>query len=433
LACTVEAINRNPNAGLLYSDEDKIDPTGRRFDPFFKPDWSPDLLLSENYICHLAVIRRELMERAGGFRTECDGSQDHDLFLRVSRLTDSIVHMPQVLYHWRTVPNSTAASPLNKPHCGEAARRAIEDHLRSESMAARVEPGCYPGRWRVRYPVPEGSKVDILIPSGGKLDVLRRNLKRLAEVTEYRDYQVFVIDNSRGSDIERFVRSWKPGGRQTVYLDRRGQPFNWAALNNSAVRQCDSGFLLFLNDDTEAIAPQWLTAMVELAARPEVGAVGAKLLYPEGRIQHAGVIMGVFENCGHAFKGLPGDERHYFDLPDVIRNVSAVTGACLMTRRAVFEQVGGFDEERFGVAFNDIDFCLKVGAAGYRVLYTPHALLFHHEAFSKTAKDLVPHPEEVAAMRTKWKRLIDADPYYTPNLTRTAEDYSLGRECAALR
>lgn len=188
---------------------------------------------------------------------------------------------------------------------------------------------------------------------------------------------------------------------------------------------CQTPLLLFLNDDTTAISPGWLTALVEHIARPEVGAVGAKLLYPAGRIQHAGVVMGVYENCGHAFKGLDGSRGHYFDLSDVTRNVSAVTGACLMTKSSVFAEVGGFDEQTFAVAFNDIDLCLRIGAHGYRVIYTPHALLYHHEAFSKTREDLAPHPAEVAAMRRQWAGAIEHDPYYSPNLTRTREDYSL--------
>jgi GT2 family glycosyltransferase len=209
------------------------------------------------------------------------------------------------------------------------------------------------------------------------------------------------------------------------YLDWRNKPFNYSAINNAAARECKAPVLLFLKDDTSVIEPGWLEAMVELAVRPEVGAVGAKLLYPDGRIQHAGVVMGLYDNCGHAFKALDGSVSHYFDFPDVIRNVSAITGACLMTRADVFWKVGGFDEVQFAVAFNDIDLCLKIGNERYRVLYTPHALLHHHEALSKTSKDLVPHPQEVEAMRLKWESIIDADPYYNPNLTRNDEDYSL--------
>jgi len=420
----VEAINKHPDVGLLYSDEDKIDISGRRYDPFFKPAWSPDLLLSNNYVCHFSVCRRDLVERAGRFRSEYDGSQDHDLFLRLSRLTGDFIHIPRVLYHWRAIPGSAAADASFKPHAADAGRRAIEDHLRSSQVAASVEPGRYPGHWRVRYECPEAPRVSILIPSGGKLGVLETNLNKLAATTDYQNYEIVVIDNSKGAEIEEFVRRWDDNGRRACYVDCREEAFNWSALNNQAARLSNADLLLFLNDDTEVIAPDWLTSMVELGMRPEVGAVGAKLLYPDGRIQHAGVVMGLSKNCDHAFRGLAGDAQHYFNFPDVIRNVSAVTGACLLVRRDVFWQVGGFDEQSFAVAFNDIDFCLRVIRAGYRVLYTPHAILYHHEAFSKTSKDLVPHSAEVIAMQTKWAEVIADDPYYNPNLTRGTEDYS---------
>ena len=265
--------------------------------------------------------------------------------------------------------------------------------------------------------------VGVLIASGGDLEVLRKNLDALASKTERRNFEVLVIDNSRGGEIERFVRRWRREGVEARYLDMRGQPFNYSALHNQAVERCQRPLLLFLNDDTEAAEPGWLTAMVELAVRPEVGAVGAKLLYPDGRIQHAGVALGIYGVAGHSFRGLDGRRQHYFDFPDVIRNVSAVTGACLMVRAAVFHEVGGFDERRFAVAFNDVDLCLKIGQRGYRVLYTPHALLYHHEAFSKGERDIRPHPAEVAEMQARWGRLLADDPFYSPNLTREGESY----------
>jgi len=234
-----------------------------------------------------------------------------------------------------------------------------------------------------------------------------------------------IADNSKGQAIERLVREFQTARPNLRYIDSREQPFNFSAINNAAAHQCDSPVLLFLNDDTSVIAPGWLEAMVELALRPEVGGVGAKLLYPNGAIQHAGVVMGLYDNCGHAFKGLDGSRPHYFDFTDVIRNVSAVTGACLMTRASVFRQANGFDEDEFAVAFNDVDFCLRLGSLGYQNLYTPHAVLYHHESLSKTSKDLIPHPKEVAAMRLKWGKTIAHDPFYNPNLTRNQEDYSL--------
>jgi GT2 family glycosyltransferase len=422
LAWICETLDRYPETDLLYSDEDKIDTKGKRFDPFFKPDWSPDLLLSENYVCHLLVLRQDLAQKIGHLNPDCDGSQDYDLILRATEQAREIRHIPRVLYHWRASEGSTAVTLENKNYALDAAQRA----LAARSGDARtIELGRVTGRWRARYPIPQGTRVSIIIPSGGKLDVLRTNLTTLFAKTEYRDYEVVVIDNSKHNAIEGYLRELASEHVNSRYIDWRNKPFNFSAICNAAAKTCDSPVLLFLNDDTSVIEPGWLDALLELAVRPEVGAVGAKLLYPDGRIQHAGVVMGLYDNCGHAFKGLDGSTSHYFDFPDVIRNVSAVTGACLMTRTDVFWKVGGFDETEFAVAFNDIDLCLKIGNAGYRVLYTPHALLYHHEAFSKTSKDLVPHPQEVEAMRLKWEAIIDADPYYNPNLTRNDEDYSL--------
>ncbi len=425
LAYICEALDRHPDPDLLYSDEDKIDGKGKRFDPFFKPDWSPDLLLSENYICHLLVLRQDLARKIGQLNPDCDGSQDYDLILRAAEHATKIHHIPKVLYHWRAVEGSTALTQENKHYAISAAQRAIEQHFARTNQQKTVEPSRIAGRWRVRYPIPSGSRVSIIVASGGKLDILRANLDSLFAKTTYRDFEVAVIDNSKHNGIESYVREQRKKQTNIRYIDWRNKPFNYSAINNAAARECDSPIFLFLNDDTSVIEPGWLEAMVELAVRSEVGCVGAKLLYPEGRIQHAGVVMGLYDNCGHAFKGLDGSISHYFDFPDVIRNVSAVTGACLMTRSEVFWKVGGFNEVEFAVAFNDIDLCLKIGNEGYRVLYTPHALLYHHEAFSKTSRDLVPHPEEVQAMRLRWGNLIAADPYYNPNLTRNDEDYSL--------
>jgi len=425
LAYVCEALDRNPGAELIYSDEDKIDRSGKRYDPFFKPDWSPDLLLSENYICHLLVMRRDLLEKAGPFNPECDGSQDYDLVLRASARAANIAHIPRVLYHWRAGIASTASTIENKDYAITAAQEALRRHSERVGAGMRVEPSGIMGRWRARYPIPEGTRVSIIIAAGGKTDVLRANIESIFSKTTYGDYEVVVIDNSRQNAIEKLVRELQNGERALRYIDWRNKPFNYSLINNAAAGQCDSPVLLFLNDDTSVIAPGWLEAMVELVMRPGVGVVGAKLLYPNGRIQHAGVVMGLYDNCGHAFKGLDGKTGHYFDLSDVIRNVSAVTGACLATKAHVFRDVGGFDESEFAVAFNDVDLCLKIGALGYHVLYTPHALLYHHEAFSKTSKDLIPHPQEVDAMRAKWGKVIGADPFYNPNLTRNDEDFSL--------
>ncbi|HVX67364.1 MAG TPA: glycosyltransferase family 2 protein, partial [Bryobacteraceae bacterium] len=420
-----EALERHPDAGFLYSDEDKISIDDRRYDPFFKPDWSPDLLLSENYVCHLLVARRDLVETAGGLRSECDGAQDHDLILRLAERTASIVHIPKVLYHWRACEGSAALESGAKPEAACASLRAVEQHLARTGRSARVEPGAVEGRLRVRYAIPAGSRVTIIIPSGGNARALAACLDSLHAKTLYRDYEVLVIDNSRGSRIERIVSGFAREGLAVRSMNWPERRFNYSAMNNAAARECTTPLLLFLNDDTRVIAPEWLEAMVELGTRTDVGAVGARLLYPDGRIQHAGVIVGLFQHCGHAFRGLPGSLRHYFDFPDVIRNVGAVTAACMLVRSAVFKEAGGFDEARFPIAFNDVDLCLRLAQSAYRIVYTPHASLYHDESLSRRGRRLLRDQTGVQALRTFWRDAIAYDPFYSPNLTCTAEDYTL--------
>lgn len=424
----VEALQNEPRPDLLYSDEDHMDETGRRFAPFFKPDWSPDLILAENYVCHLMVFRRELGLSVGGFRTQFDVSQDHDLLLRMSLAAKRIVHIPRILYHWRTTLASMSRASSAEDKVLSSSRGVIEGFLAEAGVQARIEDGLHSGRWRVRYPIPAGTRVSILIPSAGKIEMLERNLQSLWNKAGETAYEVVVIDNCKGENnatVERYVERLKAEGRPIRRFDQRNEPFNYSVLNNRAAESCESELLLFLNDDTEGISQGWLDALAEMAVREEVGAVGAKLLYPDGSIQHGGVTMGLAEICGHSFKGARGDERHYYDFPDLIRNVSAVTAACVMVRADVFREVGGFDGAMFPIAYNDIDLCLRVGAAGYRILYTPHALLYHYEAYSKSDQELHPHPAETLALKTRWRGVIAEDPFYNPNLTRHKENWAL--------
>lgn len=420
-----KAVNADPGLDMIYSDEDKVSVTGKRYDPFFKPDWSPDLLLGCNYLCHLTVLRAEFLRRIGPLRTEFNGSQDYDLVLRATEQANRIVHIPRVLYHWRSVPSSTAADPNVKSGAHDAARRALAEHLKRRGVDAEVRPGNAIGRWRIKYAVPGEPEVAVIIPTGGNTDLLGQCLRGLATRNTYKNFVVYLVDNSKGEAVREslpdFGRLWP----RIEYLDCRHQPFNYSYLNNLAAHHTAAPYLLFLNDDTEPISPDWMEAMLEHAQRPEVGAVGAKLLYSDGTLQHAGVVMGVYGNSGHAFKYLPGQETEpvYFDFPHLVRNCSVVTAACLMVRRDVFWEVGGFEEIHLPVAFQDVDLCLKVGAKGYRNLYTPFASLYHHEA--KTKAEKIPHPYEVRYMQQKWHQVIACDPYYNPNLTRLREDYSL--------
>jgi len=420
-----DALNRQPDTDLVYSDEDHIDENGHRSDPFFKPDWSPDLILGENYVCHFLLLRTSLCRELGGFRSQTDLSQDHDIVLRASLRTRRILHIPKILYHWRTnVSMDERASDAHRQRALETSRRAVEDHLTAMGTPAIVVPGAVSQRWRVRYPIPAEQSVRILVSCGGNLNLLKLCLADLAEKTDFRPFQVSVIDNSRGAEVADFVTSWSAGGRRAGYVDYRNRPFNYSAMNNLAARNAQEPLLLFLNDDVSMIHADWLTAMVELASRPEVGAVGAKLLFPDNTIQHAGVVVGIFGTAGHVFKKTFAEDRVYFDFPDLIRNVSAVTGACMMVPTEKFWACGGFDEEGLPVSYNDVDLCLKLGQTGYRILYTPHARLYHHEAVSKSAVDRNPLPAEIMLFKARWKHVIECDPFYNPNLTLDAEDYS---------
>jgi GT2 family glycosyltransferase len=413
------AIGEDPRADVLYSDEDELDERGRRVHAFFKPDWSPDLLLSFNYAGHLAVLRRSLAVEVGGFRAEVGGSQDHDLLLRATERARSVLHVPKVLYHSRKVTGRPAAVPDAVPPALEGSRRAVEDALARRGIAGTATMPR-PGIVRVQRHVAQPPLVSIVVPTRDRADLLRALVGSLEARTAYRQWELVVVDNGT-SEPESVAYLAELGRRHRVLRD--DSPFNWSAINNRGVRAVAGTVLLFLNNDIEVVDPEWLDALVEHAVRPEVGAVGAKLLFPGGAIQHAGVVLGIGGVGGHAFKHLPGDTAGYFGQAAAIRDVSAVTGACLMVRRDAFDEVGGFDE-RLRVAFNDIDFCLKLRARGYLNVYTPYSTLVHHE--SATRKALHP-PADEALMMERWRDTLASDPYYSPHLTREREDYAIRR------
>jgi GT2 family glycosyltransferase len=408
---------------LVYSDEDKLDSGNRRVDPFFKPDWSPDLLLSMNYITHFAVFRRALLQELGGFRHGYDGSQDYDLLLRVTERTAGIAHIPKVLYHWRKTAGSAAVSPHTKPHAHEAGRRAIADALRRRRCEGSIE-SLDPGMYRIRYRLQGTPLVSIIIPTRDAWLLLRQCLDSLEAKTDYAAYEVIILDNeSRDPAALKYLDSIV--AKHRVY--RWPGSFNFSTINNFGANKARGDYLLFLNNDVQIIRPDWLLAMLEQAQRSEVGAVGAKLLYPDGRIQHAGLVLSAKRPPAHAFRLQRPDDPGYHRFADVIRNCSAVTGACLMVRRRVFEDIGGFDQ-RFRFAYNDVDLCLRLRRNGFVIVYTPFAVLYHHE--SATRGTLHP-PEEEILYRQIWGETIGrGDPYYNVNLSQTREDWSLelGRE-----
>jgi len=420
LAEVVRRLDRDPALDVLYSDEDKIELDGRRSSPFFKPDWSPDLLLACNYICHLAVYRRSLLEAVGGFRANFEGSQDYDLVLRVTERTRRIAHIPKVLYGWRRVPASVAATVAAKPYAYRAGQAAIAEALARRATEAKVAVFA-PGRYHVRYALRGNPTISIVIPMRDRADLTRQCVASIESKSTYKKIELLVIDNGSVEEASRRLLDELALRHRVVRYDR---PFNYSAINNFGVARATGDYLLFLNNDTEVETPDWLQAMLEHSQRHEVAAVGAKLLYPNRRIQHAGVfLMGTeLAVAGHAFKHLPENTEAWFALAQVAREVSAVTAACMMVRRQVFEEMGGFDE-RIRVAFNDVDLCLRMRQAGYLVVYTPLATLIHHE--SATRKALHP-PEDERLVRERWRELLAAgDPYYNPNLSRTREDFSL--------
>lgn len=404
-------------ADVLYSDEDKYDARGRRHDPFFKPDWSPDLFLSIMYTCHLTVMRRDLVERIGGFREGFEGSQDYDLWLRATEVAEKIHHVPMVLYHWRQVAGSTAVDVGNKGYAHERSKRAIAEALSRRGIAGTVGDGPVPTSFHVVRHVVDEPKVSVLIPTRDRVDLLAQAIEGIEKKTDYRNVEIVIVDNG---SVEKETLDYLAASPHRVIRD--DLPFNFSRLNNVAARAATGELLLLLNNDTEPIAPGWMRAMVEHATRTEVGAVGAKLLFQSGKVQHAGVVLGIGGVAGHSHKYFAGDAAGSFQALNMLRNYSAVTAACLMLRKSVFDEVGGFDEEHLAVAFNDVDFCLRIRERGYLIVWTPYALVTHYESESR-GYDL--NPAEIDYMIARWGDVLLRDPYYSPNLTLVHEDFSV--------
>lgn len=413
-------LQEHRDADLIYSDEDKLTEQGLGA-PIFKPDWSPDYFLSCNYIGHLTLVRYDLLRKFGGFRSEFDGAQDYDLFLRITEQTNRIEHIPRLLYHWRRSVNSSADDIRRKPGMLETGRRVLEAHLERQHLIGHVTVDWPTHTFLVKRQLKEAKKISIIIPVRDQIEMLACCLASLTSKTDYAPYEIVIVDNESQSEKAHTYFSQL----KHRILRYRG-PFNFSAINNFAVEQTDSPWLLFLNNDTEVIPQQrdWLTVMAEYVQCLEVGAVGPQLLYPDDTVQHAGVVLGVGGIAEHAFRGFPGDSPGVCRQLQTTRNYSAVTGACLLTRREVFDEVGGFDEEQLPVSFSDVDLCLKMRRAGYRIVYTPFAKLYHHE--SSTRRPAV-EPLETEVMRQRWADVLERDPFYNPNLSRERADFSLGK------
>lgn len=419
-----------PDTDIVYTDEDKIDEEGRRYTPYFKPDYLPDLLTGQNCLSHLSVYRTALVRAVGGFRPGYEGSQDWDLALRVIDRTtpDRVRHVPKVLYHWRAVSGSTAREVSEKNYSLDAARRALLDHFARRGIAVEVRP--VPGsHWQIVYPLPARPPlVSIIIPTHNAATLLRTCVASIFARTDYAPYEIVIVNN-RSDDPETLAFFAELAREPNVRVIDYDAPFNFSALNNFAVRQTRGDVVCLLNNDIEVITGRWLDEMVSHALRPEIGAVGAMLYYPNLTVQHAGVVLGLGGVANHAFVNQAHGTDGQMNRARLVQNYSAVTGACLAIRRAVFEQVGGFNETDLAIAFNDIDFCLRVRAAGYRNLWTPFAEFFHHESASRGKEDT---PEkkarfarEVAYMRRTWNDQLDHDPAYNVNLALSVEGWDL--------
>jgi GT2 family glycosyltransferase len=414
----VKWLQEHRDADLIYSDEDKLTEDGLDA-PIFKPDWSPDYFLSCNYICHFTIIRAEVLEQVGGFRSEFDGAQDYDLFLRIIERTSRIDHVPRVLYHWRRSEASTADNIRRKPGSLETGRLALEAHLERQKLPGHVTVDWRTHAYWIKRDLVEPKPISIVIPMRDRTELLKRCVESIEKETTYAPYEIVIVDNdSQTEEARAFLSSTKHR-----VLNFSG-PFNFSAINNFAVEQTGNPWLLFLNNDTEVIDGDWLTIMAEHIQRPEVGAVGPRLLYPDDTVQHGGIVVGVGGIAEHAFRGFPGEAPGVCRQLQVTRNYSAVTGACLLTRRDVFNKVRGFDEERLPVTFSDVDLCLKIRRAGYLVVYTPFARLYHHESGSRRR---TVEPMETGVMRERWADILGDDPYYNPNLSRDRADFSLGK------
>ena len=429
LFLVVEAINKNSNLALIYSDEDKIDELGNRKDPYFKCDWNLDLFYSHNIFCHLGVYRLDLIKQIGGFRVGFEGAQDYDLTLRcIERVRDEqIHHIPKVLYHWRIHPASTAQSIDAKPYAVLAGERALNEHFQRIKINGRVESTTF--GFRVRYELPSNLPlVSLIIPTRNGVKLIRQCITSILEKTTYENYEILIVDNgSDDLDTLQYFESLKANSKIRILRDDR--PFNYSSLNNSAVEQAGGEIIGLLNNDVEVISPDWLSEMVSLALQPEVGAVGAKLWYPGDTVQHAGVVLGIGGVAGHVHKHLAKKQSGYMCRAQLIQGFSALTAACIVIRKTTYQEVNGLNEKNLQVAFNDVDFCLRLREAGYRNVWTPYAELYHHESATRgledTPKKQLRFQNEVHYMTERWGNLLLNDPAYSPNLTLEHEDLSL--------
>lgn len=428
LKAVANTIQANPGANILYSDEDKLNHKGNRVSPHFKPQWNPDLLLSMNYVSHLGVYKKALVDKVGGFRLGFEGSQDYDLLLRCVKhcKSEQVIHIPYVLYHWRALQGSTAFAESEKGYSDDAGLKALQEHV-SEAGAV-VESGMLANTYKVNWPLPAHAPlVSIIIPTKNGKELVQQCIDSLYEKTDYPHFEVLLVDNQsdESQSIEYFSQLEQSG---KVRLLSYAQPFNYSAINNFAVKQAKGSVLILMNNDIEILSSAWLSDMVSLVSREQTGCVGAKLYYPNGKLQHAGVITGLGGVAGHSHKHFPKNSPGYFKRLKVIQNLSAVTAACLAVRTSVFLEVGGLNETNLAIAFNDVDFCLKVQKKGYYNVWSPYVEMVHHESISRGAEDTAEKQArfigEVNYMKQAWGDTLLHDPCYSQWLTLDREDFT---------
>lgn len=423
------ALEEHPEADVIYTDEDKVTTDlSEHFQPHLKPDFNLDLLRSNNYICHFLVVRRSVVQTVGGFRREFDGAQDYDFIFRCVEQAREVVHVPEILYHWRTHKSSTADNPASKMYAFEAGRRAIEGNLKRTGTPGTVEHTPDFGFYRVKYPVQGEPLVSVIIPNREEKETLQACVESIFEKTAYKNYEIIVVENNSSSEeIFRYYRKLSEDPR--VHLIRWKKGFNYSAINNFGVRHAKGDYLLFLNNDVKVIDPDWMSEMLSVCQRKETGAVGVKLIYPDNTIQHAGCVVGMGGIAGNMFVNMPAERTGYLHKASLLQDMSCVTAACMMMKKEVFLEAGGFTEE-LAVAFNDVDLCLKVRSHGHLIVYDPYVKLYHYESKSRGTEDseekVRRFQTEIEYMRCHWLDILKkGDPYYNKNLSLTKWNYSL--------
>ncbi len=425
LARIVDCLNEKPDAALIYSDEDKIDENGVRTQPHFKSDWNPDLLIGQNFISHLGVYRLSDVKRIGGFRPGFEGAQDWDLALRISETINpkQIIHIPEVLYHWRSVSGSTARDIDEKSYAHNAAKKAIEDHFKRNKIPATLEPvdRYY---WRPRYKHTNPT-VAIIVPTRDRVELLQECIESINTKTTYQNFQIVVADNDSSEETtHNYFDTLRSSG---IEVFKTPGKFNYSRINNAAIHSRSEDVICLLNNDTTVINPEWLEELVMQSVRAEIGPVGAKLLYPHDHVQHAGIVLGIGGIGSEAFKFIHKTDDGYIHRAFLIGNYSAVTGACMVFRKSVWEVVRGFNEDNTPNAYSDVDFCLRCGENGYRSLLTPFSLLYHSESASRGPDDSGEFEKATNYMYRRWGDKIKRDPFYNPNLTLEREDFTFAQ------